>query len=216
MEDNKMKISPKVKNIIEWGYCIIIAVALALLIRFYIGTPTMVKQVSMYDTLEEGERLILYRWTRTVNGEYKRGEIITFEAPSKTNIPAYDINMDSPVAPYENEPKGMLAKFSYYVLEFNKYSYIKRIIAVEGDHIKIEEGKVYLNGEELYESYLKEGLETDGKTFRDITVPEGHVFVMGDNRNQSTDSRNFGCIPVRKIESKVWIRFWPLSKFGTV
>ena len=92
----------------------------------------------------------------------------------------------------------------------------KRIIGVAGDHIKIEDGKVYLNGEELNEPYLREGIITDGGTFNEVTVPEGCVFVMGDNRPHSTDSRSFGCIPVNKIESKVWIRFWPFNKFGKV
>lgn len=62
-----MSMNSKTKNVIEWGYCILIAVVLALLVRYYLGTPTIVKQPSMYDTLIEGQRLILNRWTRTVN-----------------------------------------------------------------------------------------------------------------------------------------------------
>ncbi len=212
----KLKISPRVKNILEWVYCIVIAVVLALLFRYYIGTPTVVRQPSMYNTLEEGQRLILNRWVRTVNGKYERGDIITFEAPSKPVLSAFEVDMNNPVAVYDYEPKGIFAKLNYYVLEFTKTSYIKRVIAVEGDHIKIEEGKVYLNGEELNEPYLREGIITEGAVFTDITVPEGHVFVMGDNRPHSTDSRSFGCIPVEKIESRVLIRFWPLNKFGKV
>ena len=55
-----------------------------------------------------------------------------------------------------------------------------------------------------------------GNYFVDLTVPEGCVFAMGDNRGQSTDCRSFGCVPIEKIESKVWIRFWPLNLFGHV
>ena len=212
----KLNISPKVKNILEWIYCIIIAVVLALLFRYFIGTPTVVRQPSMYNTLEEGQRLILNRWVRTVNGKYNRGDIITFEAPSKPILSAFEVDANNPVAIYDYEPEGIIAKFNYYVLEFSKTSYIKRIIAVEGDHIKIEEGKVYLNGEELEEPYLRESIITKGENFTDITVPEGYVFVMGDNRSHSTDSRSFGCIPIEKIESRVLIRFWPLNKFGKV
>ena len=72
----------KLKDILEWAYCIIIAIVLAILFRYYIGTPTVVKQPSMYNTLEEGQRLILSRWTRTVKGTYNRGDIVTFEAQS--------------------------------------------------------------------------------------------------------------------------------------
>ena len=210
------KANSKIKEIFEWAYCIIIAVVLALLFRYYIGTPTIVKQPSMYNTLEEGQRLILSRWTRTVKGTYKRGDIITFEAPSQTQMSTFDVDMNNPVAIYDYKPKGIFAKFSYYVLEFNKTSYIKRVIGVAGDHIKIESGKVYLNGQELNEPYLRDGIKTEQKVFTDIIVPENCVFVMGDNRPQSMDSRSFGCIPLEKVESKVVIRFWPLNKFGKV
>ena len=210
------KANSKIKDILEWAYCIIIAVVLALLFRYYIGTPTIVKQPSMYNTLEEGQRLILSRWTRTVKGTYKRGDIITFEAPSQSQMSTFDVDMNNPVAIYDYKPKGIFAKFSYYVLEFNKTSYIKRVIGVAGDHIKIESGKVYLNGQELNEPYLRDGIKTEQKVFTDIIVPENCVFVMGDNRPQSMDSRSFGCIPLEKVESKVVIRFWPLNKFGKV
>ena len=80
-------------------------------------------------------------------------------------------------------------------------------------------GKVYINGEELQEDYLAEGITTNpagGANFLDFIVPENCVFAMGDNRRESTDCRAFGCIPLEKIESKVWIRFWPFDLFGKV
>ncbi|MDO5556240.1 MAG: signal peptidase I [Clostridia bacterium] len=211
-----MKLNSRLKNILEWVYCIIIAIVLALLFRYYIGTPTIVKQPSMYNTLEEEQRLLLSRWTRTVNGKYNRGDIITFEAPSEASLSVFEADMNNPVAKYNYKLKNVFEKFSYYVLEFNKTSYIKRVIAIEGDHIKIEDGKVYLNGQELEEPYLRDGITTEGRVFTDITVPKGYIFVMGDNRPQSTDSRSFGCIPIEKVESKVWIRFWPFNKFGKI
>lgn len=84
-----------------------------------------------------------------------------------------------------------------------------------GDHVKIEDNKVYINGKVLKEPYL-DGVKTDGKIYKDIIVPEGYLYVMGDNREHSTDSREFGCIPKEKVESELWIRFWPLNKFGGV
>lgn len=208
-----------IKEILEWGYCIIIAVVLALLVRYYIGTPTIVQQQSMQTTFMPGDRLILSKITKTAKGTYKRGDIITFEAPSTTIVPLTNVNNDYPVAIYENEKKGFWSKFTYYVLDLNKTSYIKRVIAVEGDHIEIKDGEVYLNGTKLEETYLDEGKETNmGQygVYSDIIVPNDCVFVMGDNREHSTDSRCFGCIPVSKVEGKVWLRFWPFSKFGKV
>ena len=194
----------------------IIAIVLALLVRYYLGTPTIVKQPSMNNTLAEGQRLILSRITRTTHGTYERGDIITFEAPSESYLSAYQIDNENPVAIYNYKPEGILSKFVYNVLELNKISYIKRVIGVSGDHIVIQDGKVYLNGEELDEPYVAQGAKTKSNVYTDIIVPEGYVFAMGDNREHSTDSRVFGCIPIEKIESKVWIRFWPFSKFGKV
>lgn len=208
--------NPKVKNILEWVYCVVIAITIALAIKYFVGTPTIVRQISMNNTLAEGQRLWLNRWVRTVNGEYSFGDIITFEAPSTTYTSLENINFNYPVAEYKYEPKGLLGKFFYYVVETNKTSYIKRVIGVEGDHIKIEDGKVYRNGELLNETYVPAGTITEGKTYSDIVVPENTVFAMGDNREHSTDSRDFGCIPIDRIESRVAFRFWPLNKFGKI
>ncbi|MCL2355478.1 MAG: signal peptidase I [Oscillospiraceae bacterium] len=211
-----MQLSPKTKNIIEWGYCILIAIVLALLIRYYVGTPTIVRQPSMYTTLADGQRLILNRWARTVGSELRRGDIITFEAPSRPELTAYEANMLNPVAVYEDGNRNVFGRFVYYVMEFGKKSYIKRVVALPGEHIRIEDGRVYINGVELDEPYLPDGTFTDGGTFRDIIVPSGHVYVMGDNREHSTDSRNFGVVPIERVESRVWIRFWPINRFGRV
>ena len=214
----KVEISPKVKEILEWIYCIIIAVVLAMLVRFYIGTPTIVKQPSMYPTLKENQRLWLNRWGRTTHKLPKRGDIITFEAPSETYLTEEDIQKGIVTAKYEDEPKDIFSKFSYYVLEFNKTSYIKRVIALPGEHVQIKNGKVYINEEEYKEEYLQPGVVTDMSRgeMSDFIVPQNCIFAMGDNRTKSTDCRSFGCIPLDKIESKVLIRFWPLSLFGKV
>lgn len=208
----------KVKDIIEWIYCIVIAVVLALLFRFFIGTPTIVKQVSMYPTLIQDQRLWLNRWNRTIKKMPERGDIITFEAPSKKIYTNSELNKENPIAKYEKNPTGILGKFIYYVLEVNKDSYIKRVIGLPGEHVVIKNGKVYINDQELQEDYLQPGIVTDivGIGFDDFIVPENCVFAMGDNRNHSTDCRAFGCIPLEKIESKVWIRIWPLNLFGKV
>ena len=207
----------KVKNILEWIYCIIIAVVIAILIKYFVGTPTIVKQTSMWPTLEQNDRLILNRLPRTFGKMPERGDIITFEAPSNnaTGLTAEEI--DNPIAKYDNEPTTWWGKFTYHVLEIGKESYIKRVIALPGEHIEIKDGKVYINGEELDEPYLTDDVITEPTgVLNDIIVPENTVFAMGDNREGSKDCRAFGCIPFERIESKVVIRFWPLNKFGKV
>lgn len=208
----------KMKDIFEWIYCIIIAVVLALLIRYYVGTPTIVKQSSMYPTFKQNERLILNRIYRTKKTVPQRGEVITFESPSLSYVDPSNADLNNTTAEYENEHNGWFSKFVYNVLEIGKTSYIKRVIGLPGEHVQIKDGKVYINGEELEENYLSENVvteSTDG-AFTDLVVPEGTVFVMGDNRGASSDSRRFGCIPYDKIESKVCLRFWPLNRFGVI
>ena len=210
------------REIIEWLICIIIAVVLALIVRYYIGTPTIVQQTSMNPTLLPNERLWLNRWGRTTKKIPERGEIITFEAPSIIRVAKID--PENPVAKYTEEPQGLLERFSYYVLESEdsgKKSYIKRVIGVPGDYLEIKEGSVFINGEKLEEDYLQDGVITDmaqanNEEVFSITIPENCVFAMGDNRTGSTDCRSFGCIPLEKKEGTVSFRFWPFSKFGGV
>lgn len=204
-------INDTIKEVLEWIYCIIIAIVLALFIRYFVGTPTVVKQKSMFPTLKQNERLILNRLSRTFNETPERGDIITFEAPNKSAA-------NGVTAVYDKEINGWFKKFTYYVLEINKMSYIKRVIALPGEHVTISDGKIYINGEELQEDYLQENVITEAKNpyLTDFIVPEGYIFAVGDNRMYSSDCREFGCIPIEKIESKVWIRFWPLNLFGTV
>ena len=206
----------KVKDILEWIYCIVIAVALALLVRYYIGTPTIVKQVSMYPTLVQDQRLWLNRWGRTTKKMPERGNIITFEAPSKKIYTYSELDQSNPVAKYDK--KEGIEWFINDFLEIGKRSYIKRVIALPGEHVEIKDGYVYINGEKLQEDYLQDGIVTDvlGAGFSDFIVPENCVFAMGDNRNHSTDCRAFGCIPLEEIESTVAMRIWPLDKWGKV
>lgn len=121
-------------------------------------------------------------------------------------------------AQYKEQSNNIISRFFYNVLEINKVSYIKRVIALPGEHVEIKDGGVYINGEKLIEDYLNDDVVTTslGGEYIDLVVPENCVYALGDNRPNSKDCRAFGCIPLEKIESKVVIRFWPLNKFGKV
>lgn len=101
------------------------------------------------------------------------------------------------------------------------YDYIKRIIALPGDRIEIKQGQIYVNGTLLNESaYLDERITTHAglyaKEGQTLTVPAGEYFVMGDNRNNSSDSREWGPVPAANIVGRAWLRYWPLNKIGVV
>lgn len=213
-----MEEKSKGKEILEWVYCILIAIVIVIIVKTFVGVPTVVKQCSMYPTLKPNERLWLNRWCVTCNYEPKRGDIITFEAPTERYIDSNHIDYENPVAVYNYKPDGIIAKFVYNTLEIGKTSYIKRVIGLPGDHVQIKNGSVYINSEKLNESYLQDYVVTEALEglFIDITVPDGTIYVLGDNREESTDSRRFGCVPIDKVESKAAFRFWPLNKIGGI
>lgn len=212
VEEKEIKIF---KEIVEWCFCVLLAIIIALATRYYIFTSTVVKQSSMYPTLNENQRIALSRINRITKAEYKQGDIVTFEEPSEIKR-GTDVDIANKAAIYNYEPQSFWEKFSYNILELTKRSYIKRVIGVAGDRIQIVNGKVYVNGKELVEDYLEDGVTTKTVYYNDLTVPEGCIYVMGDNRDESMDSRTFGCIPLERVEGKVILRYWPISRFGKV
>ncbi len=94
-------------------------------------------------------------------------------------------------------------------------SYIKRVIAVAGDRIRIDDGKVFLNGKRLIEDYVPPEF-ADDSSYPEITVPRGYYFVLGDHRNMSRDSRIIGPVEEHYIYGKAVFGYWPVDKLGRV
>ena len=94
--------------------------------------------------------------------------------------------------------------------------YIKRIIGLPGETVQIADGTIYINGEVLEESYGREVMQDPGIAAEPITLGEDEYFVLGDNRNQSSDSRDpsVGLIHRDEIIGRAWLRIWPLNSFG--
>jgi len=92
-------------------------------------------------------------------------------------------------------------------------SYIKRVIGVAGDKVRIESGQVYVNGEALDEDYVPSDY-ADARSYPEITVPSGTYFVLGDHRTMSQDSRDFGPVNERLIYGKAVFGYWPMEKLG--
>ncbi|MCO6453238.1 MAG: signal peptidase I [Caldilineales bacterium] len=96
---------------------------------------------------------------------------------------------------------------------FGKEMLIKRVIGLPGEAIEVRDGRVLINGRALDEPYLR--TVTRG-TYPETRIPEGYVFVMGDNRNNSNDSRSFGAIPFDQVVGRAWVRYWPFTDVGFV
>lgn len=98
--------------------------------------------------------------------------------------------------------------------------FIKRIIGLPGDKVSLQEGSVFINGKKLEETYLPKGVVTRGNAFlregSEVTVPDKNLFVMGDNRDGSSDSRAWGYVPYKDIKGRAWVIYWPIEKMGTV
>ena len=90
---------------------------------------------------------------------------------------------------------------------------IKRVVALPGDEIAVRRGRLLLNGEPQKEPFTNKKFP-DRSFYARTTVPEGHVFVMGDNRGNSADSRVFGPLPKKNIEGEAFLRFWPPHRIG--
>ncbi len=100
-------------------------------------------------------------------------------------------------------------------VEAEDQTLIKRVVGVEGDEIRVQSGLLFVNGEAQNEPYLNDAVPTND-FYGPLTVPEDHIFVMGDNRGNSADSRVFGPLPLENVEGEAFLRFWPLSKIGTL
>ncbi len=187
---------------LQWAFTISGALFLSIFIRSYVFASTEVKQISMQDTLFEGQRLI----------EYKIGYY--FSAPQRGDIVI--INREA--------HKGILNKFVDNAKEIvegflkedeAQKRLIKRVIGVPGDVVDIREGKVYINDKCYDEPYAKGLTFPNGMVFP-VKIPENQYFVMGDNRERSLDSRMIGFVNIETIEGKAVLRLWPLDKLGDI
>lgn len=192
VEEDEEKQSLKA-SALEWGRDIIIALLIALCISLLIK-PTIVKESSMEPNFNSNDYIFLSRIAYKFGGEPKRGDVIVFRTDSEHLL----------------DVKGR-----HKLL-------IKRVIGLPGDRIKIADGEVYVNGELDDQSYTKDGdtwVEDRGDDeVLELTVPEGQLFCMGDNREVSIDSRSddVGCVDEDTIVGKAIFRLLPLSAIGVI
>ena len=202
MEDLDEKKKKYRTNIRDSIILIIICVVVYLIIQTFFVQIIQTDQLSMYPTIGQDEIWLVDKWSWITKHEFNRGDIVIIQEPSKLFYDDSTYEAGNVVAKYENIFTGIMSK---------------RIIALPGEHIKIENGKVYINDKELEEPYLykqESTFETSVRKcyFLDLVVPENCVFVMGDNREQSDDSRNYGCIPIDKIQGFLKQKIYPFQE----
>ena len=176
----------------RWRGCfleILETIVLTLLIYFvvqnFVAQPYQILQVSMEHTLEPGQYVLVDKLSPHFS-DYKRGDVIVFEPPA-------GIQEDGQNIPF-----------------------IKRVVAVGGDTVEVKDGTVWVNGAKLSEPYVFEGQSTDPITGQTVwKVPTGYLFVMGDHRQESQDSRAFGPIAKSTVIGRAWVRYWG-GAFGFV
>jgi signal peptidase I len=170
---------------------LVLTLVIFLVMQNFVAQPYRVEQQSMEHTLEPDQYVLVDKLTPHF-GTYQRGDIVVFNPPPE------------------------------WAQQADGTPYIKRVIGVGGDTVEIrDDGFVYVNGTKLDEPYLyAEGgqaqptLPTGGQ--KRWVVPQGELFVMGDHREKSADSRAFGTVPVSAVIGRAWLRYWPFATFGII
>ncbi|NMB34123.1 MAG: signal peptidase I [Clostridium sp.] len=184
------------KETFSWLIHIFVAVLCGLSITAFILQPTKVRGSSMESTLHNNDHIIISKLIHTFSKEPDYGDIVVIDKRIKRKRTITDDLTDC-------------FKYSSLSYFFNKnieeIFWIKRVIGKSGDKLEFKEGIVYRNGIALSEPYIKEPMCFTSN--EPLIVPENHVFVLGDNRNNSSDSRAIGPIPLDHIVGKYLIKF---------
>lgn len=178
------------KEIREWLFAIVISFVVISLLRSFVISTYVVDGSSMEPNFHHGDRMIVNKIIYHMR-EPKRGEVVVLHADKFVNYAQRDARVD----------------------------YIKRVIALPGETVRVEGDDVYVNGEKIAEPYIEKAVQMAkevGRTYNvinveEVLIPEDHVFVMGDNRSNSRDSRTMGPIPISEIVGRSDIVFFPLD-----
>lgn len=187
---------------IELPGLLLTALAVAVLVKTFLVQPFYIPSESMLPTIEINDRVMVNKLAYRF-GEPQRGDIVVFLNPALT-----DEELE------ESIPEAVIRSIleAVGVRTRGEDDLIKRVVGLEGETIAIHDGYLEVDGVPYEEPYLPPGITMS--EFASVTVPPGHVFVMGDNRNSSLDGRRFGPVPVDEIVGEAMLRIWPLDRFG--
>jgi signal peptidase I len=186
----------------ELPVLLLIAFVLAFLLRTFVLQVFYIPSSSMEPTLQIDDRMVVEKLTYLTR-EPRRGEIVVFEGETFVD-PYADQTTVARVVRGVGQFLG--------VVPASARDFVKRVIGVEGDEVVIESGRVFVNGELLDEPYVQ---FDDGSDYGPITVPEGHLFFLGDNRPNSSDSRrSLGFVPEGLVVGRAAVIIWPPDHVG--
>jgi signal peptidase I len=178
--------------LIEIVETLVLTIVIFWVIQTFVAQPYKIQQESMHGTLEPNQYVLVDKLTPHFDG-YSRGDIVVF----------------NPIA----RPDSCSAEGTPLEAE-GTTPYIKRVIGEPGDHVELRNGAVWVNGVQLNEPYT-EGRPTQVTGGQSSwIVPADRLFVMGDNRPNSADSRQFGPICISDVIGRAWVRYWPLDTLG--
>ncbi len=194
-EEPEDRTRKRVRSAVEWVAVLAGAIVVALLVRAFLFTTFWIPTGSMEPTLQGAprkDRVVVNRLSYKL-GDVDRGDIVVFDLPP-----------GEPTMTVEGQEVREL---------------IKRVVGLPGETVTLRNGQVYIDGEPLEESYLPEGTRTEPICGEDtFPIPEGHVFVMGDNRGGSRDARCWQdpALDEDAIVGRAFLRIWPLSELGGI
>lgn len=187
--------------VVEMAVLLVGAVILAVLIKSFLIQPFEIPSQSMHPTLQVGDRVMVSKVSYLFSGP-SRGDVVVFSPPGRFQP---DRNV------FEIVWHEVREAFGWY--DISEADLIKRVIATAGDTVEIRRDEIRVNGDLLEEPYL--GSSTREETFT-VEVEEDRLFVMGDHRAKSSDSRVFGTVPIDNVVGKAVLRIWPLDRLGGI
>jgi signal peptidase I len=195
-------------SLVELVVLVALALVLALTVQAYAIKPYRIPSGSMEPTLAIGQRVIVDRLTHRLGENPSVGDIIVFNPPAGADAEQCGAPGQGEDTPYP---------CSRPVTGKSSETFIKRVVAVGGDTISIRGGHVIRNGRRANEPFIARCEAGGDCNFpRSITVPNGYVFVMGDNRGESDDSRFWGPIPIKWVIGHALVTYWPPGRIGTL
>ncbi|HLS79068.1 MAG TPA: signal peptidase I [Nocardia sp.] len=210
----------------ELPILVVIAAVIAALMVTFVGRPYVIPSQSMEETLQIGDRIYVQKISY-YGSDPQPGDLVVFVGPESWNTRYQSIRSDNAVV------RGVQNFLSYFgLVPPDENDLVKRVIAVGGQTVQCcdAEGRVMVDGKALDEPYVENDFRwlpgqqnasyPSGRVFGPVLVPEGHLWVMGDNRNQSADSRAHvgdefqGTVPIENVRGKAVVKIWPLNRIG--